>query len=316
MCLICSLGDEAGEPSYPGQCELLEKIRRDPGMPIALRCHSDDQFAYQSPGREADTPEGADFNQKRDMEMLRQMDLAPGTILPANIALRRLHRMIPLERGICVFGTVTSDAWKGCRFANRGRYERGHAKGLDSILPPRDRGEMAREKQASLKAMLEAGEIRVRPHILLCAANQYGDGIRPPFEDDNLPEMLQHIIKHPDTPITLVAGPDWMMCAPCGNLIPGRRACVVCDTGSGGLFNEMKDLNVLQAIGLTFGSTLPAKEMYRLIFERIPRVSSVCALSPTTPEYSVWADPCGRNASPCPMYERGREELMKELDLD
>ena len=39
MCLICSLGDEDGEPCYPGQCELLEKIRSDPGMPIALISH-------------------------------------------------------------------------------------------------------------------------------------------------------------------------------------------------------------------------------------------------------------------------------------
>ena len=315
MCLICWLGDEGGESCDSRQSEILERIREDPGLPVALRCHSDDQFAYQSPGRDHDTPEGADFNQKRDMEILLRTDLAPGSILPANIALRRLHKTIPLERGICGFGTATSPAWNGCRLAGTGRYERGHACGLDALLRPRGEEEMQREKAASLEVMLAAEAIRVRPHILLCAVAQWGDGVRPPFADDNLPEMLQHILQHPDTPITLVAGPDRMMCAPCPNLIPSRGACVVCSTGSGGLFNEMKDLNVLQATGLTFGSTLPAKEMFGLIFSRIPRVAAVCALPPVTPEISVWADPCGRNPAPCPMYEKGREELMKELGL-
>ena len=32
-----------------------------------------------------DTPEGPDFNVKRDMEILLRMDLAPGTVLPARI---------------------------------------------------------------------------------------------------------------------------------------------------------------------------------------------------------------------------------------
>ena len=311
LCLICSLGDEGGAPSDPALSEIQKRIRRDPGLPLALRCHSDDSFAYQSPGRDADTPEGADFNQKRDLEILFRADLAPGTVLPARVALGRIHKAIPLAKGICGFGAVTSPAWKGCRFAGTDRYERGHAKGLEAIFPPRDAEEMQREKTASMEAMLADDEIRIRPHILVCAIAQYGAGIRPPFEADNLPELLQHVLKHPETPIKLVAGADWTMCAPCPHLCTSRGVCVVAPAssiGSGGLFNEMKDLNVLQATGLTFGATLPAKDIFRLIFTRILRPEGTCALDHRVPELSVWWDPC-----PCPDYEKGRAELMDEM---
>jgi len=312
--LICSLGDDDGTPCDPALSEILERIRQDPGLPLALRCHSDDSFAFQSPGRDADTPEGVDFNQKRDLEILFRADLAPGSVLPARIALGRVHKAIPLVKGTCGFGAVTSPAWKGCRFAGTDRYERGHAKGPEALFPPRDSEEMQREKEASMREMLAADEIRIRPHILVCAIAQYGAGMRPPFDADNLPELLQHVLQHPETPIKLVAGADWMMCAPCPHRCAGRDICLIAPAssiGSGGLFNEMKDLNVLQATGLTFGATLPAKEAFRLIFTRVLRPEGICALDHKVPELSVWWDPC-----PCPDYEKGRAELMREMGLE
>ena len=313
LCLICSLGEEDGAPCGPALSELLERIRRDPGLPLALRCHSDDSFAYQSPGRDADTPE-ADFNQKRDMEILCRTDLAPGSVLPARIAFGRVHKAISLVQGICGFDSVTSPAWKGCRFAGTGRYERGHTKGLEALFPPRDAEEMRREKAASMEAMLAADAIRVRPHILVCAIAQWGAGIRPPYKEDNLPELVQHVLQHPETPITLVAGADHMVCAPCPHRCASRGVCLIAPAssiGSGGLFNEMKDLNVLQATGLTFGATLPANEIFRLLFTRIPKTAGVCGLDHEVPELSVWWDPC-----PCPDYEKGRAELMKEMGCE
>jgi len=316
LCLICALGDEEPVPGEPALARLREAIRHDPGVPIALCCHSDDQFAYQSPGRDADTPEGTDFNQKRDMEILLRLDLTPGAVLPANIALARMHQTITSVDNICGFGAAASPAWQGCRFAGTGRYERGHARGLSALLAERTMEEMQQEKAVSMTTMLAAEAIRIRPHILVCAVAQYGAGIRPPFAEDNLPELLQHLLQQPETPITLVPAADWMMCAPCPYRCAGRNACAIGRVRSGGLYNEMKDLNVLLATGLTFGATMPARELFELIFARIPLTAGVCALTRELPALSCWRDSCGATPAPCPDYEKGREELLQTMGLN
>jgi len=94
---------------------------------------------------------------------------------------------------------------------------------------------------------------------------------------------------------------------------PNLNACVNV-LGSGGLSNEKRDLDMLQRLGLTFGSSMPARELFRLIFERIPSTAEICrrdgSLCP-----SVWWDGCGEanlktgNAG----YEKGRKELMAKL---
>jgi hypothetical protein len=100
-----------------------------------------------------------------------------------------------------------------------------------------------------------------------------------------------------------------MMCAPCPSRIPELNACVCGPIGSGGLYNELKDLNVLQRLGLTYGTTRKARELYRLIFKKIPTVAGVCALkNEDHPRDSLWWDPCGDLKPPTP-YEKGREML-------
>jgi len=66
-------------------------------------------------------------------------------------------------------------------------------------------------------------------------------------------------------------------------------------------------------LGLTYGSTMKAKDLYKLIFERIPTAAGVCALPGNPSDFFIWRDPCGQKAHPCPNYEKGREMLMKEL---
>lgn len=313
LCIVCSLGENDPAPGDTRLKELLEKIRGNPDIPIALRCNTADEFSYQAVGTQDDTREGMEFNRKRDMDILQRLDLAPGTILPARIVLRRLLKAISSVSGICGYAFVTSEAWRGCPRARSGRYEKGHAKGLSSVLPPRSTEEMKRDKDSSIKDMDKTATIRIRPHILLCAVAQYGGGVRPPFDQDNLPEMIQHLLKNPDTPITLVAGADWMMCGPCPGRVHRLNACVCGAIGSGGLYNEMKDLNVLQALGLTYGATMNARALYKLIFERIPKTGGICALDSRIAQISVWRDGCGGNPAPCPNYEKGREMLMKEF---
>jgi len=312
LCIVCSLGGNNSAPEDTRLEELLVRIRDNPDIPIALRCNTDDEFSYQAPGTKDDTREGLEFNRKRDMDVLQRLDLAPGTIFPARILLGRLFKAISSVSGICGYDTVTSEAWCGCPRAKSGRYEKGHAKGINAIIPPRSREEMQQDKNNSIKDMYQSETIKIRPHILLCAVAQYGEGTRPPFEPDNLPEMIQYILKRPDTPITLVSGADWMMCGPCPNRVPRFNACVCGTISSGGLYNEMKDLNVLQTLGLTYGTTMNARALYKLIFERIPKPAGICALDSRIAHLSVWRDGCGGNPTLC-NYEKGREMLVKKF---
>lgn len=313
LCIVCSLGENDSGPRDARLKKLLKRIRGNPDIPIALRCNTADEFSYQAVGPKDDTREGLEFNRKRDMDILQRLDLAPGTILPARIVLGRLLKAISSVSGICGYAKVTSEAWRGCAQAKSGNYEKGHAKDINAIIPPRSTEEMKRDKDKSIKDMFASKAIKIRPHILLCAVALYGGGTRPPFEPDNLPEMIQHILKNPDTPITLVSGADWMMCGPCPSRVHKLNACVCGSIGSGGLYNEMKDLNVLQALGLTYGTTMNARALYKLIFDRITKTEGVCALDSRIVPLSVWRDGCGASPDPCPNYEKGREMLMKEF---
>ena len=78
---------------------------------------------------------------------------------------------------------------------------------------------------------------------------------------------------------------------------PGRNPKLNCCThvwGSGELDSQQRDLNLLQKLGLKFGSTMKARELYRLIFERITTTHGIpdfCLKYNAMP--SVWWDECG-----------------------
>ena len=101
------------------------------------------------------------------------------------------------------------------------------------------------------------------------------------------------------------------MCGPCPWRAVSVSACVTGVYASAGLYNELKDLNTLQPLGLTFGTTMKAKDLFELVFERIPNVTDACALAPDIPGPSMWRDLCGKLEAPCPGYAKGREMLMK-----
>jgi hypothetical protein len=311
LCIVCSLGEDPPGPTNKVLKNILQTVRAHPDIPTTLRCNAGDVYAYHDAGVSEDTPEGKDYNIKRDLDILQALDMAPGTALPARVLCARLLKRVATVSGICAYETVISEAWKGCPKAASGHYEKGLAKGLDAIILPRREEDLAQEKTASMKALCSAKEVKVRPHILLCAICQYAGGVRPPFKPDNLPEMLDIILnKNPDLLITLVRGADWMMCAPCPSRNVELNACFCGQNKSGGLYNELKDVNVLQRLGLTFGTTMKAGELYKLIFEKIPTVAGVCALNNRDlPSYSVWRDSCG-DKKPPGAYEKGRDQLM------
>jgi len=312
LCAVCSLGRNGSEAADAKPRELLAAVRNSPDMPLTLRCNAGDVFAYQDVGTADDTPEGAEFNMRRDLEILHKLNLAPGCALPARIIFNRLLDAIENVSGICGYPTVTCDRWRGCPRASSGDYERGRALGIEAIIPPRAEDEMKREKAASLAAMHSAEAIRVRPHILLCAVCQYGSGIRPPFPEDNLPELIELILERPDTMLAMARGADRMMCAPCPYRAPALGACVN-NKGAGGLPNQMRDLRVLQKLGLTYGSKVKARDLYRRIFERIPGTLEICRLDHRRP--SVWWTGCGEATADSESYRKGRKLLMAAMGL-
>ncbi|MBM3235171.1 hypothetical protein FJZ31_02610 [Candidatus Poribacteria bacterium] len=308
LCAVCSLGEEDSGPKDEKLKDILDAVRKNPDMPITLKCNVGDVFLFQDPGTEDDKPEGAEYNRRRDLEMLLLLNLVPGVTVTARILFNRILDRITTVLGICGYDTVTSDVWKGCPKAMSGCYEKAREKGTAAIIPPRSEEEMEREKKESLEAMYKARKtgITIRPHILLCAVCQYGGGVRPPFKPDNLPELIQLILKEPDTLITLAEGADWMMCAPCPNCVPRLNACVNVN-GSGGLTNQLRDLRTLQKLSLTYGTTMNARELYKLIFEKIPSTLDICRLD--SPNPSVWWDGCGARTTNNENYEKGREML-------
>jgi hypothetical protein len=311
LCTVCSLGEEGLKPKNEKFKEVLETVKKNPDLPITLKCNVGDVFVYQDPGTEEDTPEGAEYNRKRDLEILLRLNLPPGVTLPARILFNRLLDRITTVSGICGYDTVIPDVWKGCSKAKDGRYEKAQEKGINAIIPERSEEELQREKKESLQAMYKAESKKIRPHILVCAICQFGNGVRPPFEPDNLPELMELIRKKPDTLVTLAEGADWMMCAPCPNRAPKLNACVNVK-GSGGLTNQLRDLRTLQKLGLTYGATMKAKELYKLIFARIENTVDICRMDSPTP--SVWWDGCGARTENSEGYRKGREMLMKEFN--
>ena len=316
LCLVCSLGQHEAGPNDSRLKRLLAKIRKNPEMPISLQCNAGIAFAYQNPGMTEDTDESPEFNQKRDLTILQRLDMPPGETLPARILIHRLLKSITTVAGICSYGKETSDAWKGCPRAKSGYYEQGCKKAAEVLFLARSEEEMVRDKQESLKAMREVDVVPIRPHLIGCSICQYGSGLRPPFRDDNLPELLATVLTdRPDLRVKLVSGADWAICGPCPHRNPQLGWCVIGQIKAGGLYNELKDLNVLQSLSLTYGTVMKARDLYRLFLEKIPTVVGVCALDKDNKSpFSVWRDGCGSSPEAAQRgYVKGRDALVAKL---
>ena len=339
LCLICSFGEDDCGPTDEKLKGILKKIREFPSRPIMLHCNAGDVFSYQDPGVEDDTIKGSEFDRLRDLEILHKLDLMPGAILPARLILFRIFEKIKTISGICGYEEITSNKWIGCEKAKKGYYKKAIQnvlpgnpdcyrdfykllkKGKCSIILERKEEELDEEKKKSLEEMFKAEEISVRPHILLCAVEQYAEGLKPPFENDNLPEMMQYIIKNPNIKIKLVQGADWMICAPCPVRDPVLNACSLAVKGGGGLSNQLRDLRMLKKLGLKFGESMKAKDLYKLIFKRIKTTNEICTFEGIYP--SVWEERCAVNnliwtkeGKENELYKKGREMLLDAFGIE
>ena len=332
LCTICSLGEEGlkRDQRYDNYKKIIEKVKKNPDIPVTVACHTSSLFSYQDPTTGEDTPEAYEFNRKRDLDILQILDIAPGYTLPARALFTYVVRGIDNVSGICGYGTPGSGIWKGCPKAESGNYERGHEKALkkgawasslsEIFVEPRSEEEMALEKERSLQALYSANVVPIRPHIIPCSVCQYGAGIRPPFKEDNLPELLEMIFdRNGDVKLKMVPGADWMICAPC----PARSEdlnCCTHGTGYAELDNSKRDMDFLQKLDLRFGSVIKALDLYPLMFEKIKTtygVPDICLRNNTTP--TPWfGGQCGKylyDANPDAKYVKGRLELQKKFEV-
>ena len=291
MCIVCKLG--SGRP--PGAKDrklsaILETIRRDPNVPVTLRCNVDSAYRYQNPGAEDDTPEGGLFNEKRDLDILQRLGLVPGSTRPAVELFERVFKEIKTPRGICGYEVTTAEGWKGCADADSGNYEKGIAKGVkakDGVFMPRDEEEKARYKRESADVMYEADLLSIRPHHLMCMACFFGRRkTLAPIKEDNLFEGIDVIQKNPDVPVKLIRG-TCMICPPCSAY---DAASGLCRGGTGmNLRDQKKDLDVLQVLGLEYGDVLPGRQLYGLLFERIHSTTQICGYKDGIERGTEWS---------------------------
>lgn len=317
MCCVCRRGRRRDDAYYfeDRLDAVTAAVRHDPALPLALRCNVKSVYAYQNPGHEYDTSEGELFNTRRDLDILHLLGLVPGDTRPAYEVFSRLFKYIPSCRGVCGYDEVTSDAWCGCRWADSGNYERGHETGVGALVPPRDPDEKASSKEASVRDVYAASELRIRPHHLMCMTCFHGGKeTLAPIEEDNLFEAIDVVQKNPGIPITLIEGPC-IICPPCSRYDAGSNLCV--SRNGMGLRDEKKDLDVLQFLGMQYGDTMPAGELFRKLYDRVQSTRQVCAYTDGVVRGEEWTI-CGAPDG-SPSYERGREAGLgvgRELKIE
>jgi hypothetical protein len=277
ICIVCRIGE--GQKENLGDAkldEILTAVRRDPTRPIRLRLNHESVYNYQNPGSEENTPEGELFNAKRDLDIIQKLGLVPGDARPAIDMFDRVFANILTIKGICGYETVTCDTWRGCPRAQSGNYEKGHALGVNAVIQRRNEQEKAEFKKKSVADIYQAKTLRIRPHHLMCMGCFFGGNMEDfaPIKEDNLFEAIDMIHKDPDIPVTLIRG-TCMICPPCSLYDSKTTFCI--GGRSVALRDQKKDLDVLQKLGLKYGDTLPARKLYKLLFERIPSTKEICS---------------------------------------
>ncbi len=288
--------------------DVLRSVRADPLTPIRQRCNVDSIYRYQNPGPDDDTPQGALFNERRDLTILQKLGMVPGDARPAISLFYCLIERVETAQSVCGTPRPGSATWAGSAEATDGDYEKGRAMGLAAIIPPRPAEEMAQVKCESAAATLATDQLQLRPHHAMCMSCFYGrhklqDKPLAPIDPDNLYEAIVAVQRDLELPVTLVRGPC-MICPPCGLYDPKTGLCI--GGRSMSLRDQKKDLDVLYRLDLAYGDTLPAGEYFRRLYAEIETTTEICGNEngvETAPEWSICCGPDG-----CAGYVKARED--------
>ena len=285
--------------------EILRAARENPSLPVTLRCPVTTNYSYQNPTEIKEASADKLFYARCDLKIVQRMGMVPGATRPAIEIFHRLLDGVEKAQGIFCFDEITSETWKG--LGQEGcNYDKGRAMGLQAVIPARDKKEQEQFKVDSAKLMYESGTLRIRPHHLMCMTCFYGGQKFAPIAEDNLFEAIHIIQANPDIPIELVRGPC-MICPPCHLYCPSSNRCI--SPHAMALRDELKDLDVLQILGLKYGDVLNARELYTRLYDKVHSTAPICGYGDDivrSPEWSI----CEGN----PAYAKARTAGSGFLD--
>ncbi len=282
--------------------EILDQVKGDPTLTIRLESNADEIPHYTTLGPQyySQLDRQEVFNRKRDLDVLQRLGLVPGSVRRARYLYELLFERIPTPDGICAYDTP---GWEGCRLARSGAYESIRAQGWQAVVYSRSEEEMQQYRQRNVAQIDSSQQLHIRPHHLMCLCCWYaggqGDSPRP---NDTLDEIHHRICQDPDVPITLVEG-TCQACDCCDGFHPQTGRCV----HPGGLIRDYKkDLDVLQKLGLMPGDTMKARELFDLLFQRVPSTRDICGYGNGVVTAEAWSI-CGGSPDGDPRYELTRE---------
>lgn len=332
VCAVCRRGG-CEQPSCGAEeaDRILQAIQAYPYRKVRLtadldlvRTHYFDIYGNR-PGREprplpenfearvADTP-----GRMKDLQVCRLLGIVPNTELPAYWLYGLLFKRLPALDGLCRSRHEPSEAWPECPCATSGAYEsiaqekRRDLKeqtelgeslegsGIWALLKPRTRAAMKAAKQDSARYILEeAKTLCIRPNHVLCILCTCR--IKEPLIQDNLIELRQRMEREPEIPVILTEG-CCMVCDPCNVYDPETHVCYGTH-----MKNPLRGLMVLEALGLPAGAQLPARELYRRVYERIEDNRTICGWEDEKNTADFWA--------PCGDYRRNALEEARRIGL-
>jgi len=310
MLIVSKIGsgckDDLGDA---GLTEILWAVRKNSSLPVTLRCPVTSNYYYQNPPEIAEAPADRFFYARCDLKILQRMGMVPGATRPAVEIFHRLLEGVETAQGILYFNEITSPSWKG--LGQEGYdYDKGRAMGLQAIIPARDKKEEEQFKVDSARLMYKADKLQIRPHHLMCMTCFYGRQDFVPIAADNLFEAIDIIHANPDIPVELVCGPC-MICPPCYYYCPSSGQCVSQDGMA--LRDELKDLDVLQILGLKYGDVLSARELFTRLYNKVYSTTQICGYGDGIARSPEWSSGCaGKEGNPA--YVKARAAGLGFLD--
>jgi len=272
--------------------EVLALVKQDPTAPIRLTSDADRVPHYAMLGDEDFVRldrEGV-LNRKRDLEVLQRLGLSPGDTRRARYLYELLLGTVETPVGICAHNTT---GWQGCPLAQSGAYESVRQKGWKEIVYDRPEQDRSEARKQSIERIQADKVLSVRPHHLMCMSCWVGGtGGKGERGNDTLDALWHRICDDTDLEIRLVEG-NCEACHCCDGFHPDSTRCV----HAGGLLRDYKkDLDVFQRIGMMPGDILNARELLKLIYERVTSTTEVCGYGTghaTSNEWSVCGGPSG-----------------------
>ncbi len=123
--------------------------------------------------------------------------------------------------------------------------------------------------------MMKFGSMDIRPYQTLCLVCRQGcrSEALPYYHESRLDDIRGTLKANPIAPLTLRCNTDTVF----RYQSPGRDY----DTPEGELYNDLRDLTILQRIGAAPGTTLPAIDLFERVFEAIPTCQGICGYPQT-----------------------------------